>query len=897
MMRGMSILTAVLRLAAFHRVCLLALADKTQTSITFAFVGPYAILPNVEMNGSLVTNDPNSGSLMVEYSTEFSDLTLFYWNDVCARIAVDAINANNEVLPDTTINIKRFNNFRSMKGDNGGYAMQIAMDIQNNHPDVVAVFTSDLQATTTVMQSQIYSRFQLPTISASQVSSKFNNKNDYPYYLSMLSNSGWFEASCLLLNSWGVKRIAVIWQSSFLSDPQAMFDTLTKCNLSIVTSFRVSLAEVTMENAQRIGQEIEYYDARYVLIFAESTMSGFFYFTLGQMKLAVGPGYVWLGVCMPMSPGPLYNMSLINHFMFVFGSELDMPVYYGELLQSILDAINVFTEPYNSTFSINDGKFTGNCAQAFDAIGLLASGIDAVSNSTSPETVARRSAQRLLNFTAFMNTGYRGLVQDPIRLFPSGDMAVPYLGLQIDETGYVMPFAVTDAQWKTIIAIPGLPPPIFAGGTSMPPPDGRVYADAILDLTSTTGQVTRVLQFIGWLVCSCDMILVVMNRSNIIVRSSSVSFTALILVGAAIGYGGSSFIYGKPTPSSCLGSMWLPSLSFSIVASALIVKNARVAVIYAAKTRLPKIILTNWLSLLVFGCFMGVEMILLAFWSSLSKIHIKTIHTTSLQREFLCSYGSTAGTILEKSILVYHVLLVLTGICICVVIRNLNGIHSEMTYLTVILASTSLFTIINWLLQASSPSGYTQRLSQALTTWLILTVVIGLKFGSRAIELWYESTFTMQSLLSSLSSTAQLSIGTQKTASKYSPVKPDTSSCNNGTNTVLIISTTTERRKKKRTTVTAMKVVYRIDEGMFSKWMEALCTVQKNREKTLALFFPCEHGSSRAFNIRKESFHEVSAKSPVRLAGNVLVAGGHVRQVLVDFTSAEQMSNFQQSLE
>ncbi|KAJ3286515.1 hypothetical protein HDU79_006432 [Rhizoclosmatium sp. JEL0117] len=110
-------------------------ADKSQTNITIAFLGPYLAYPGVRLNGSLVTAYPTFASNIVRYNGVTSSLGLAIWCDIGAQIAVDMINKSPNILPNATIIVKRFNDLDPVfSRSRSGYGMQVAMKIQEEHP-------------------------------------------------------------------------------------------------------------------------------------------------------------------------------------------------------------------------------------------------------------------------------------------------------------------------------------------------------------------------------------------------------------------------------------------------------------------------------------------------------------------------------------------------------------------------------------------------------------------------------------------------------------------------------------------------------------------------------------------------------------------------------------------
>ncbi|ORY41366.1 hypothetical protein BCR33DRAFT_787090 [Rhizoclosmatium globosum] len=234
-------------------------ADKSQTNITIAFLGPYLAFPGVKLNGSLVTAYPTFASNIVRYNGVASSLGLAIWCDIGAQIAVDMINKSPNILPNATIIVKRFNDLDPVFSRGGsGYGMQVAMKIQEEHPDVVAVYGGN-GITQTLLSSSLYSIFKIPHCTSMVSSERFDNENKRPYYFSLLANTGSGSAICLLLNRWNVKRVGFITESGSAD----LVTSFNRCNVRIVSLSKVE-NDISVSEIVRIGNLLEYYDIRFV---------------------------------------------------------------------------------------------------------------------------------------------------------------------------------------------------------------------------------------------------------------------------------------------------------------------------------------------------------------------------------------------------------------------------------------------------------------------------------------------------------------------------------------------------------------------------------------------------------------------------------------------------------
>ncbi|KAI9337478.1 periplasmic binding protein-like I [Obelidium mucronatum] len=184
-------------------------SSKQASSVTIAFVGPYRWYPELEFNGSLVTKGYEQ--LNITFMSDMKNWGLkswWFWNQMGAQFAIENINRNPNILPNTTIKIKRFND-HCKRGDCGGSAMTTAKEIHENHPDVIAVF-GDFFGRTVKSSAGVYSQFQLPFCCGSAAVNALLDKTRYPFYIQTITISGWGKALFRLLDFWNVKRVAII---------------------------------------------------------------------------------------------------------------------------------------------------------------------------------------------------------------------------------------------------------------------------------------------------------------------------------------------------------------------------------------------------------------------------------------------------------------------------------------------------------------------------------------------------------------------------------------------------------------------------------------------------------------------------------------------------------------
>ncbi|KAI9336747.1 hypothetical protein BDR26DRAFT_864498 [Obelidium mucronatum] len=608
-----------------------------------------------------------------------------------------------------------------------------------------------------------------------------------------------------------------------------------------------------------------------------------------ERTISVGPGFVWIGTSIPYPVwngsellGPNYNVSLIEYFVFVFRTRLR------------LDTVNFL-----------------NGLNAFDCIGLLAHGIHKAIGRTSVDFVSQRQAQSLLNFTAFQNTGYNGFISSPVELDDGGDPALPYVAFQMTRDFQVMPFASTDSTALKITYLSDIHELKFPGNTTIPPPDGPIHTESIILRTDPTGRFIFWFQISGYILSLLDGIVILAFRNNEQIRSGSITFSIMTLFGAVLGFFSSGFIIDRLTPEKCAGLIWSSSLSFAIVACSLSIKNARVGMIFSAKSIVPKRYLKDQFSLVLLFGFVVLEFLLLGLSYQPGGITVSTFLLGD-SIEFTCS---TPSGMFKLCLIAYHIFLSILSLAATYMIRNVSGIHSEFSYMALLSASTFLFLSIEFMLEhQQSVSPMTQRFTHAAVVWLLLMEVVLFKFVSRVMALWSENAFDVKNLSIVGSSGSRGGEGTggavvtdilrrmslrppSENAVAPAPVASQGLTAKSQST---MLKPGKSSRKNTVKSVKGVSVTYRMEGRLFqSEWILALCVLCRVRENLLVLMIPANSEvPARGFNIDKQDYKPVNcngdgdgggASTTTRIS---ISSRANNSKVLIDFNSVERANDF-----
>ncbi|KAJ3015015.1 UNVERIFIED_CONTAM: hypothetical protein HDU68_012927 [Siphonaria sp. JEL0065] len=390
-----------------------------------------AKFPELTYNGSLVMGGYDNINV-----TEMSDLnqwgwpSWWYWNQQAMQFAIDFINNDPTVLANTTIKIKTFNNHElAYKNGSPGKAISVAKEIVENHK---GVFESTIPY---LIQDVV----AIPQCTGSVFLTSLWDRNIYNYYFQTIALTGYAQSIGLLLRKWNVKRIAMMDVRPFsdpFSDCGYISRVLEKEGFKILTRIDVG-KKVDLEYITKALGQV---DARYIMLCGAVAGNAQIYFELAHRKQYVGPGYVWLMDNMPFSSnpddverwGPDYYKNARGIFQ-TFG----MNTYTQQMLDQetdLLKAINDFQAPWGAAFDKLTVESWFNILQMYECPRIFANGLNNLLKN--PEFTLKmaenRELQEYMNYTLFMDTGYRGILGDPLQLSEKGDLATSYTLMYVD---------------------------------------------------------------------------------------------------------------------------------------------------------------------------------------------------------------------------------------------------------------------------------------------------------------------------------------------------------------------------------------------------------------------------------------------------------------------------------
>ncbi|KAJ3009184.1 UNVERIFIED_CONTAM: hypothetical protein HDU68_002804 [Siphonaria sp. JEL0065] len=304
-----------------------SLANKNQTTITIGLINWYCYLPAPRYDGSWAYSYPEA------YDPNYVDLSgpsgSAYLIDASASAAVWAINHNPDILPYTTVKIKRFSDcggywpevIQQFSGQTTGFAMsEMAItDIGDIHKDVIGVVGTEYS---TVAQgtAEVLAEYQVPYCATSSAAPSLSDKLNFPYFFRLISSSGLGNYVYALLDAWNVKRIAIISQSDDLMSRGLaldVFNTMKAKGVAVVSQINLK-GMLTHEMVMYAKLAILRSEARYIFISGQTDFISKVYWSLA-LEDVVGKKYVYMSVNAPQRIAT--DMSLLSSKLPEFNND------------------------------------------------------------------------------------------------------------------------------------------------------------------------------------------------------------------------------------------------------------------------------------------------------------------------------------------------------------------------------------------------------------------------------------------------------------------------------------------------------------------------------------------------------------------------------------------------
>ncbi|ORY49387.1 periplasmic binding protein-like I [Rhizoclosmatium globosum] len=313
--------------------------------------------------------------------------------DSAAEWVVDLVNNQSDILPNTTVNILRVQGWDGTSGVGG--AAKVAVELGEKLKDVVVAF-GETNSASTKLTSAILSHYKIPSV-----------------------GNRWGADLVLLLNRWNVWRAAIVYDANDEESVGACLDikeNLFRNDIVVLSQILYNGSDETTD-FEEIAVELKAMDARYIILCAQSYSRSYNFVVAANQTGLISKDHVWV-VTNP--PYPIdYKGS---------GNDSRLSLLLGMITFTITG--EVATDPnfvsiqngWAALYHQNPSKYQVNLLNwanqgAYDCVGLLLYGLHRFLEThptVTPLMLSNREYNHLLNYTAFMKTGFNGTAVLPM---------------------------------------------------------------------------------------------------------------------------------------------------------------------------------------------------------------------------------------------------------------------------------------------------------------------------------------------------------------------------------------------------------------------------------------------------------------------------------------------------
>ncbi|KAJ3327550.1 hypothetical protein HDU76_011559 [Blyttiomyces sp. JEL0837] len=351
--------------------------------------------------------------------------------DAQVELAVQEINQDPAILPDTYVNLVRANGWDPDTGrmdyntmDSGGYAIASAFNVsQSNVNAVVGGYYSK----TAIFSVEVYSYYQIPFCGSDLTSPTLSDKNRYPYFFRMGTGDGFGDYIAQLLQYWKVTRVALVvgfdaWSVAGGLDAMTSFK---RFGIQIITKIAISRDSYMRHDYTQNYRTLKQLDAR---VLPSGTL------TLDEDNPVPDEGDIITKY------GPDAKDAIQGFILITSNPQsLDSPVVqkWNKTWAALMNESPRYQSIYNS--------FTNTYVGLYDCTKTMLIGVHKFLQSHpqyTPEMLVNNSIRSLLLPGVFAHTGYEGLTANPIELDKMGDLNAPQLFISMNYS-----LSIHDLPW------------------------------------------------------------------------------------------------------------------------------------------------------------------------------------------------------------------------------------------------------------------------------------------------------------------------------------------------------------------------------------------------------------------------------------------------------------------
>ncbi|KAI8825475.1 periplasmic binding protein-like I [Chytriomyces cf. hyalinus JEL632] len=559
-------------LAIVFAVLLLALDPVSgDTNITVGFISNYCAIKYLVFNGSLATNATPFYTPEVINVNGNSGWT--YYSELAVLAAIDHANSNPSILPGVRVHLKRFTDCGEFYpeadaeyyGKSAGFAAAItATDIVDVHKDVLGVVGNEFSLTAKGI-GQILSNAQIPYCATATSSSRFSDKNKYPYFWRVFANSR-SQSLAALISYWKVKKVAIIYEKDDelgFAALRAMKTSLSERKINIVSITGLN-PDLDTQAKEMMNTTLHRTDIRYILVLGQPYFVRSILLTREEMRLS-GPRYVWV-VNNGFITDPGFDRARLQG---VIGPNVCQDTDLMERVRELQEDVS-----RRALFEIPISNFIEMSVQnIYDCTLMMLVGFSKL--RVDPVALSRREFQDKMNFTLFQDLNYSGYSDfGKLTLNEEGNAQIPVCFASMTKVaGEDILFARTDKAANQIVQY-DLSLRIFPGNSSIIPSDGLIEIFSFgYSLRNSEGIAIVCLSVVGLLASVAGALFLHKFQKSAIIRASCLPEMLLICFGCLCAYAALLLFVGIPTSTVCNSRIFLLLLGYASITIPLVCKN------------------------------------------------------------------------------------------------------------------------------------------------------------------------------------------------------------------------------------------------------------------------------------------------------------------------------------
>jgi len=230
--------------------------------------------------------------------------------------------------------------------------------------------------------------------------------------------------------------------------------------------------------------------------------------------------------------------------------------------------------------------------------------------------------------------------------------------------------------------------------------------------------------------------LVLRHRQHAVIRSATPSFCLLTILGAVLMLLSNIFHTSVESDSHCQAQVWLLSLGFTMLFSALFIKTFRIWKIFHSTKKLVVVKLKDRDLLLAVAAFLLTDVVINSAWAGVTgmQAHV-VVHDVNRPalNELTCDY-SDASAYLFAHVGVKGALL-LVGMYLTYLVRNTPSQFNESTYIGVCIYNVSVLVCFLVPLLATGVAGREQYLLRAFALMLVAFSTVSILYVPKFISI------------------------------------------------------------------------------------------------------------------------------------------------------------------